>query len=185
MTLSKNIQCIADEAFLGCSALEELKLPEGLVSIGDRAFEGCEAIQSVNIPSTLEAIGKAAFLNCDKIAKLDVTDINHWCTVELGDADSNPITSGADLYINGVKPEYIVIYGTVSEVSDYTFWSFDSLVDVYYVGTAESFKAIIGLNNPFLYELYVKGEVYYYSSEQPATAGRYWYYNKAGNICRW
>ncbi|MBO5009611.1 MAG: leucine-rich repeat protein [Clostridia bacterium] len=197
LTLSDDIRSIADKAFVGCPSLAKLNLPEGLVSIGDEAFLHCCSVMYVSIPSTLEFIGEGAFFGCEKVEKLDITDVGHWCSVELGDKYSNPLTNGAQLYINGTKPQYIIITDSVSKISDYTFWSLDSSLEIYYIGTAENFKSIIGLNNPFLYKLHLKsvdphnypadesGNVYYHSAEKPESEGNYWYYNKAGNICRW
>jgi len=44
-----------------CPSLQEVHLPEGLVSIGGRTFAGCERLRTVNFPSTLRAIGDEAF----------------------------------------------------------------------------------------------------------------------------
>ena len=55
---------LADEAFMGCTALKEIKLPKGLQSIGKRTFKGCTKLKTLNMPEGLTSIGEEAFSNC-------------------------------------------------------------------------------------------------------------------------
>lgn len=48
---------IGDEAFMGCTTLETIVLPEGLRKIGDRVFDGCTSLKEIVFPSTLESLG--------------------------------------------------------------------------------------------------------------------------------
>lgn len=47
---------IGDEAFTNCSDLENIVLPEGVVSIGHAAFDGCHAMTQINLPASLESL---------------------------------------------------------------------------------------------------------------------------------
>lgn len=51
---------IEDDQFSGDEALDELILPEGLLSIGARAFAG-STLRKINLPDSLEAIADDAF----------------------------------------------------------------------------------------------------------------------------
>lgn len=48
-------------AFMRCSNLTGIVIPEGVTTIGRMAFAFCEALDSVSLPSTLEEIGSYAF----------------------------------------------------------------------------------------------------------------------------
>ena len=48
------IQEIRVSAFYGCDKMEEINLPEGLVSIGRNAFTSCDALKKVVLPRSLE-----------------------------------------------------------------------------------------------------------------------------------
>ena len=50
--------------------VENLVLPEGLVSIGSGSFTFCNHITSVELPSTLQTISKVVFSNCYNISKI-------------------------------------------------------------------------------------------------------------------
>ena len=52
---------VPDKAFLGCTALVSISLPEGLTSIGESAFSGCASLSEVTLPATLESIASDAF----------------------------------------------------------------------------------------------------------------------------
>lgn len=52
--------------------LEEIELPESMVTIGNRAFEDCHNLQYINIPSTIEEIHEKAFARCYKLKGLSL-----------------------------------------------------------------------------------------------------------------
>ena len=55
---------LADEAFMGCTGLKEVKLPKSLKTIGRRTFKGCTKLKTLNLPDGLTGIGEEAFYNC-------------------------------------------------------------------------------------------------------------------------
>lgn len=65
---------IADEAFMGCSALTSIIIPENVQSIGARAFSGCTKITSIQLPTAVTAIGEAAFSGCTRLAEFSIND---------------------------------------------------------------------------------------------------------------
>jgi hypothetical protein len=79
---------IGDEAFEGCSSLESVELPEGLIRIGGcedgGAFRG-SGLKSIKFPSTVTEVGNAAFQACENLTSIDFNG----CTATLeGDAFS-------------------------------------------------------------------------------------------------
>jgi len=52
---------IGKEAFYFATELEEIALPEGLVSVGDLAFRECPELQSVTLPESVKNIGSNAY----------------------------------------------------------------------------------------------------------------------------
>ena len=63
---------IKENAFEGCSRIENIYLLDGLLSIGDNAFAGCESLTTINIPETVENIGSNAFLNCKSLTSINI-----------------------------------------------------------------------------------------------------------------
>lgn len=56
---------IPNEAFLNCSNLEKIALPDSLLSIGDKAFAGCSSLREIDLSvcTMLKNIGASAFAN--------------------------------------------------------------------------------------------------------------------------
>ncbi len=66
----RGITEIPDYAFLGCSSLKRVSLPEGLKKIGFQAFSECDSLESINFPSSLEDIGSNSFTYCASLDNL-------------------------------------------------------------------------------------------------------------------
>ena len=73
------IKTIGRYAFLQCSNLQSVSLPEGVQSIGFEAFSICPNLQSVSLPEGLQSIGGGAFFKSGITGELtipsSVTDI--------------------------------------------------------------------------------------------------------------
>ena len=73
------------KAFLGCSSLTSIHIPNGVTSIGDAAFGGCSSLTSIHIPNSVTSIGESdgagAFSGCSSLTSISipegVTSIEH------------------------------------------------------------------------------------------------------------
>ena len=71
----KKVTSIADNAFAGNTAIEEVSLPSGLKSIGAGAFAGCTGLNThVLIPDGVTTIGNGAFKNCSNLTGIVIPD---------------------------------------------------------------------------------------------------------------
>ena len=52
---------IGENAFLDCSALVSVTIPESVIIIGDYAFRNCSGVKSLDIPEGVKAIGRHPF----------------------------------------------------------------------------------------------------------------------------
>ena len=59
-----SVTSIGDGAFMYCSGLTSVTIPNGVTSIGDRAFYYCSGLTSVTIPNSVTSIGEATFSSC-------------------------------------------------------------------------------------------------------------------------
>ncbi len=69
--LSK-VEIISEFAFLSCSELQTLVLPEGLTTINHGAFLGCCNLTQIVFYETLMQWEFSAFLDCDKLDLLSL-----------------------------------------------------------------------------------------------------------------
>lgn len=54
-------------AFMDCTQIQHIKLPEDLLSIPDYAFNGCSALQSIELHENIRSIGYSAFRACNAL----------------------------------------------------------------------------------------------------------------------
>jgi hypothetical protein len=65
---------IGYSAFQGCTALENVELPEGVTVIRGNAFYGCPNLKHAKIPDSINIVGDAAFGHCDKNLEFDISN---------------------------------------------------------------------------------------------------------------
>lgn len=62
---------IDDDAFAGCTGLEEIGLPQNTtVSLGDRCFKGCTGLKEVGLFGNITDWGEETFMDCTSIETL-------------------------------------------------------------------------------------------------------------------
>ena len=61
---------IGDYAFIGCTDLVSVTIPNSVTTIGRSAFGSCSSLTSVTIPNSVTSIVGAAFSGCDNLKKV-------------------------------------------------------------------------------------------------------------------
>ena len=76
----KKVTKIGDNAFIDCTELTSVTIPDGVTSIDETAFLGCTSLTSVTIPDSVTSIKSKAFFNCTSLKSVtipaSVTNIN-------------------------------------------------------------------------------------------------------------
>ncbi|MCI8564673.1 MAG: leucine-rich repeat protein, partial [Lachnospiraceae bacterium] len=118
--LSENVTSIGDYAFSGCTALEELTLPESLTELGE-CFIASTAIASITIPKNVSHCGRydgnGPLANCKTLKAVIFED----GTTKIPDYI---MASGSyNCYVSKV-----VIPPSVLEIGDHSFYNCDNIV---------------------------------------------------------
>lgn len=103
------VTSIRDYAFVTCSGLLSIYIPNSVTSIGASAFSGCEYLTSIDIPSSVTSIGDGAFWDCKSLTSIDipnsVTSIEpstfYGCTGLTSVGIPNSVTSIGDYAFEG------------------------------------------------------------------------------------
>ncbi len=134
------VKHIANNAFEGCTVIENIKLSNSITSIGEKAFSDCTSIANIDIPDSVISIGEYAFSNCSNIKTItigsavtsignysfadciNVVQINYNATdaSENINADSYNLFENAGTSGEGIK---VIIGNNVKTIPENLFWS--------------------------------------------------------------
>jgi len=120
--LSKNVQHISDHAFISCSNLEYVNIPDdyfGLESIGEWAFAYCKSLKEIIIPRSCNNIYDLAFDSCDSLKKIEILGGTDWYQVVV--IGGKEYAYKIDLSSPSRNIEYFVTEGSWEAYSRYFY----------------------------------------------------------------
>lgn len=72
VSLPETVETVYQEAFSGCTALATLEISEGVQVFGDSAFSNCTALARVAFPESMTEIGRGSFANCTALSYVSI-----------------------------------------------------------------------------------------------------------------
>lgn len=135
VSLPEGLISIGKLTFMDCQKLQEIRLPKSLKTLGDGTFAGCHALPEIELPEDLETVGEGALMNC-----LSLTSVVIPASVtEMGD---RPFSGDWAL-------KTVEIKGNVPRLSNYSFHECDALQEVLITGGVETIeeRAFYNLNS--------------------------------------
>lgn len=109
-----------------------------VTAISMYAFSGRSDLASITIPSTIQSIGDDAFLECDGLKKVYVSSIEDWCKIDFPYSDTNPLSRGADLYVDNKLVTDVTIPDGVKSIGKYAFYGYSSLKSISFPSSIRS-----------------------------------------------
>ena len=106
ITIPNSVTTIGIEAFFGCSSLTSIVLPDSLVSIGASAFVWCTSLESIEIPNTVTSIGDYAFSVSGITSMVIPTSVT---------------TIGEELFAACESLTFVILPNTVTFIDDHAF----------------------------------------------------------------
>ena len=143
----KTVTNIGNYAFVGCSGLTGVTIPDGVTSIGQYAFQNCTGLTgTLTIPGSVTSIGNYAFNGCSNLTGLvlssGVTSIGQYafqnCTGLTGTLTiPGSVTSIGSYAFDGCSGlTGVTMTDSVNTMGDYAFRNCSGLANVTTVGPA-------------------------------------------------
>lgn len=129
LNMPENLLSIGAAAFYNCSKLKKLNLPEGIEAIEDDCFYNCLSLNEITLPSNVSSIGNRAFFNCQNLTSLTIP--------------SKVKSLKPETFFGCKKLESIELPENITEIPTRTFYGCSSLKNVVIPSTA---TATEGLN---------------------------------------
>ena len=124
----KPVTSIGDYAFVYCSSLTEVTIPEGVTSIGVGAFGACSSLTKVIIAEGVTSIGESAFEACSSLTKAIIAE----GVTSIGESAFQSCGSLTE----------VTIPKSVTSIGEMAFDECEALATVYYGGTQEDWDAL-------------------------------------------
>ena len=74
ITIPDSVKIIWDAAFVHCSNLTSITIGNGVTSIGDGAFYNCSSLTSITIGNSVTSIGDYTFSRCGSLTSVTIPD---------------------------------------------------------------------------------------------------------------
>ena len=151
VVLPDGLLYIGEEAFCFSESLEKINFPSGLSYIGNSAFNSCTKLESVNLPDSVTYIGSHAFNNCTKMVSLHLPEgiesiengtFSTCQSLKAVKIPDSVKTIGTYAFWLCVDIETIVVGSGLKTVGYDAFHLLDSLKNVYYNGTSDTWNSI-------------------------------------------
>lgn len=136
IAIPKSVEIISNDAFRGCSLLQQVVLPEGLQEIGKRAFRDCTALQQIVIPDSVTYVGWDAFQGCTALQHAQLSNAMHVIDESLFDGCTSlqEITFPASItkiewkaFQNCIALQQVEISATINNIGTEVFQGCTSL----------------------------------------------------------
>lgn len=138
---------LGEKAFIGCSQITKLTIPEGVIVIDVKCFFNCWNIQEFVLPSTLKAFGYQAFRTCRSMESItfpsQIKTIPDFlflgCTsLKTVNIHSGITTIGRNAFDECTALEYLTIPGSVKSIPSQCFVDCTALISVTFGEGVES-----------------------------------------------
>lgn len=130
--------------FCSCYELQEVSLPEGLISIGKLTFMDCQKLQEIRLPKSLKTLGEGTFASCFALTEIEFPEgletigdgvLVHCLSLTSVVIPASVTEMGDRPFSGDWALKTVEIKGNVPRLSNYSFHECDALQEVLITGS--------------------------------------------------
>lgn len=130
---------IKESAFINCTKIVSISIPESVTYIGKKAFSDCTGLTTVKIPSSITRIYDRTFYNCNSLTDFaipnQVTYIGNYAfyqcsSLETVNIPNNVTVLGNYAYSGCVNLQNLTLSNQIKLIDSYTFYNCKKLTKV-------------------------------------------------------
>jgi len=129
VTIPNSVTSIGHNTFMYCDSLTNVTIPNSVTNIGDAAFLRCHGLSSITIPDSVTSIGKTAFAVCPRLTGITVDKLNSSYSSVAGVLFNKDQTALIQYHSGGKAGSYTIPDG-VTTVGTNAFTGCSSLTNV-------------------------------------------------------
>lgn len=111
---------VEKNAFYYCTHLTNIIFDGRVASVDNGAFSDCKNIKNITFNGSISKLGGDVFDNM-AIHRLDVNDLQSWCSMSFNSTKANPMTYAKEIYINGANDFDLVLPEDVCAIGNNAF----------------------------------------------------------------
>ena len=113
---------VEKNAFYYCTHLTNIIFDGRVASVDNGAFSDCKNIKNITFNGSISKLGGDVFDNM-AIHRLDVNDLQSWCSMSFNSTKANPMAFAKDIYINGSNDFALVLPEDVCAIGNNAFYN--------------------------------------------------------------
>lgn len=124
--IKSGTKAICDGAFINCSSLTSITIPNGVTKIGYNTFFRCDHLTSITIPNSVTTIDDGAFYQCNALATVYYNGTeDDWNKININSFDNESLTNATRQYF-----WYVTVIDEDGELIIKKRYDIDSLIDI-------------------------------------------------------
>ena len=145
------VTSIGQQAFVNCTTLESVEIPDSITRMGYWAFSGCSNLKQVKLSKNLKSINMDCFSECSSLESIVVPEgvtqlapgaFMHCTNLKKIELPSTLEGIYEHAFARCINLTQITIPAKVKVIAYGAFVGCDNLKDIYYPGTKEQWDAI-------------------------------------------